>query len=69
MEDKQKICDLLCTTLQATRGYKDLVSLHYEFDHHFGEWVTATFGNGRFKRICVSADSGQAMIRDIINRV
>lgn len=67
-EDKQKICDLLCATLQATRKYDDLISLHYEFDL-IGEWVTAAFKNGGFRRVCVACDSGWAMIKDIINGI
>ncbi|MCD8068490.1 MAG: hypothetical protein LUE87_06345 [Lachnospiraceae bacterium] len=68
VEDKQKICDLLCAALQATRKNEDMVSLHYELDLQ-GEWVTAVYKNSCFRRINVTCDSGMAMIRDIINRV
>lgn len=66
MEDKQKICDLLLPTLQATRNLYDLKSL--EFDPEL-EMVYATFTSGYMKRANVAMDSGTAMIRDIIAQI
>lgn len=66
MEDKQKICDLLLATLQATRNAHDLISLTYDGDR---ETVTATFVGGGKYIINVALDSGTAMIRDIMKRM
>lgn len=67
MEDKQKICNKLLLTLQQTRCFYDLVSLKYENeDAH--ELVVATFDNGYQKAANVTADSGTAMIIDIIKQ-
>ena len=43
MEDKQKICDLLLKTCQATDNAHDLVSLEYSAE---SEIVTAIFASG-----------------------
>lgn len=69
MEDKQKICDLLLETLQATREYSDLVNLEYvvpEQLHRYDSYVEARFTSGGKRIINTSMDSGFAMIRDII---
>ncbi len=63
MEDKQKICDLLCATLQATNNAADVIDVYYDKDH---EDVTVIFVNGGKRRINVACDSGTAMIRDIM---
>lgn len=65
MEDKQKICNALLHTLQLTRGFYDLVSLKYEREGAY-EFVVATFDNGYQKTANVTANSGTAMILDII---
>lgn len=66
MEDKQKICDLLLPALQATRNLSDLESLKYDPK---AQLVHATFASGYLKMANVAADSGTAMIRDIIGRI
>lgn len=63
-EDKEAICDLLCKTLQKTRGCSDLHSLNFDQD----EIVTAVFESGS-QKINVACDSGMAMIRDIVNHL
>lgn len=63
MEDKQKICDLLLKTLQATDNAHDLVSLMYDAE---AEVVTALFESGGKRVINVAMDSGTAMIRDVM---
>lgn len=67
MEDKQKICNELLSTLQQTRGFYDLVSLKYERESTH-ELVVATFNDGYQKAANITADSGTAMIIDIINQ-
>lgn len=65
-EDKQRICSALAPVLRLTRRLDDLVSLHYDPKT---EKVEATFLNGSVKRVNVAADSGIAMIRDIIQQI
>ena len=69
MENKQKICDLLCETLKATRYYSDLISLEYVFHNSTIQTVTARFENGGENLVNVSLDSGVAMIRDILKQI
>lgn len=65
-EDKQKICDLLCETLKATRGQHDVVALKYEILDNDDERVTIEYEQGGSRQVNVSMDSGVAMIRDIM---
>ena len=72
MEDKQKICDLLLATLQATRECSDLESLTYvkpEQPSRYDSYVEAKFQNGGKRIINTSMDSGFAMIRDIMAHI
>jgi len=65
-ENKQFICDYLTLALQETRGASDLVSLNYDAEK---EVVIGTF-TGSGKKVCnVAADSGCAMIRDIMSQL
>lgn len=66
LENKQKICDLLCVTLQNTRNLSDLVSLDYQ---EKPEVVVATFANGCTKTVNVAMDSGTALIKDIMKNI
>lgn len=54
IEDKQKICDLLLSVLQATHNLRDLEDLEYDPDN---EKVIATFASGDIKRVNVLLDS------------
>ena len=65
-EDKQKILDLLLSSLQATRNLHDLIGLDYDEE---SETVIATFNNGYQKRVNVAIDSGTAMICDVIRQI
>ena len=62
-EDKQAICSLLLAALQKTRACHDLVGLKYE--HSTG---TVKFACGS-RQINVEADSGIAMICDILRQL
>lgn len=62
-ENKQKICDLLLITLQATSNASDVLSLIYDEE---SESVTITFLSGGKRIANVAMDSGTAMIRDIM---
>ncbi len=64
-EDKQKICDLLLPVLQATRGLCDLQELEYCWSRGL---VYAKFPYTT-KIVTVEADSGIAMIKDIITHI
>ena len=64
-EDKQAICDALSKALQLTRGFHDLVGLRYQ-KNGFEEYVTFVYLGGEGAPINVTADSGEAMIRDIM---
>lgn len=63
MEDKQKICDLLLVTLQATSNAADVTSLMHNKE---SETVTVTFLSGGKRVVNVAMDSGTSMIRDIM---
>ena len=63
-EDKQAICKLLLAALQKTRAYHDLVDLKY--DH---ATVTAKFASCGTHQINVEADSGIAMINNILAHI
>lgn len=65
-ENKQLICNFLTLALQETRGAHDLITLNYDTEK---EVVIGTFAGGG-KKVCnVAADSGCAMIRDIMNQL
>ena len=66
VEDKQRICDALLPALQLTRHLDDLFSLHYDPKT---EKVIADFTTGCVREVNVAADSGVAMIRDIIQQI
>lgn len=65
MENKAIICELLTKTLQATRNGADVTGITYQQDETGDEYATVHFKNGYKKRICVTADSGTALIRDV----
>lgn len=66
MENKQKICALLLPVLQETRNLHDMTNLEYKPEQ---EIVVATFENGYIKTANVAADSGTAMIQDILRQI
>ena len=74
-EDKQAICDALTFALQLTREHHDLEELVYqkeEDDQGYEEKVTAVWNNSAgkaYRTIDVTADSGIAMIRDILMHI
>ena len=61
-EDKQAICNALCTALQLTRSGSDIFEIRYNAE---GEYVTVYYTSGHIN-ISVAFDSGIAMIRDIL---
>lgn len=67
-EDKQAICDALCTALQMTRDFRDLVAIEYD-GTPYHETATLIYEHGKGAPINVALDSGEAMIRDIMSGV
>ena len=65
-ESKQKICDLLLPTLQATKNLQDLGALEYRPEKDI---VVAVFKSGYKKIANVAMDSGTAMILDIVKQI
>ena len=72
MENKKDITACLCATLKRTREYNDLTDLIYYAPGEVPnapdeEYVLAIFQAPRpHKRICVTADSGAALILDVM---
>lgn len=64
-EDKQAICNALCTALQLTRSGSDISKIEY---HAESEYVTVYYTTGHIN-INVALDSGAAMIRDIMRGI
>lgn len=62
-ESKQMICRLLATLLSSTRQYHDLYAIVYDTETETAECY---FINGGCRKVNVAADSGAAMIRDIL---
>lgn len=63
-ESKQEIVIRLGILLKATRAGEDIKVLRLSEDEDF---VTIVWENGYKKDICVEADSGIALIRDVMN--
>lgn len=65
-EDKQNILNLMLPALRETRALSDLSTLEYDEE---AEIVKATFISGFSKNVNVAADSGIAMICDVLARI
>lgn len=65
-EDKQAICDALYKTLKLTRAGSDIKALWYDKE---SETVEIVFKSGLKWPVNVNADSGSAMIRDVMNYI
>lgn len=68
-EDKFLITTELFYTLRRTRAGKDISSLTYERTSEFEEYVNITYKDGSTKRVCVTADSGIALVWDVVKAV
>ncbi len=66
MEKKEDIVKRLKLLLIATRAGSDIEDLVLSGDQNT---VTIQFRNGYTKKVCVEADSGIALIRDVIKEV
>lgn len=66
-EDKAKICVQLLKLLRMTRDQEALIGLEYHHDNKtYEETVVAIYRSGRKQVINVTADSGIALIRDVV---
>ena len=69
-ESKKKICELLLPAIQATMSGEDVTALEYVKEEDTKEeFVYIRFKGGFSYRACVTADSGAAMIRDIMKEL
>lgn len=66
-EDKQSILNSLCTTLQKTRMFNDLINIEY-LNGKGMEYAVLYFKNEK-KYINITANSGYAIILDIIEQI
>ncbi len=67
-ENKSEITQKLFETLKVTRFGRDIKSMEYVTENS-DEYVIVTFDNDYQKRICVTADSGRALIKDVVEMI
>lgn len=65
-ENKREIVIRLGILLKATRAGEDIERLALSEDENF---VTIIWENGYRKNVCVEADSGTALIRDVLDAI
>ena len=65
MENKKRITHQLMLCLLATRAGEDISDMSY-FKGSGDEWVNITFKDGSWIPVSVTADSGIALIKDVI---
>lgn len=65
MEDKKKILQRLFHLLRATRAGSDIVALELEQNGH-DEYCVIVFESGECKGVDITADSGLAIIEDVL---
>ena len=68
-ENKKEITEKIEELLRLTRRFSDLEGLEYVQTPAFEEYVVAYFESGAQKQVCVTADSGIAMIQDVVARL
>ena len=67
MENKPKILKHFHMALQETRGAKDLQNIRLMKNKNTGDEIAMLeFSNGHKRAVNVTADSGIAMLRDIL---
>ena len=75
LENKQEICNALCSALKLTREYCNLDELVYVYDKDINvnpflnEYVYIKYENGGVARAFVTGDSGSAMVGDILKNL
>ena len=68
IENKAKICSALCETLKLTRAGEDLTALQY-IQKEDREMVILVFNDVHYIKVDVTADSGIAMMKDILKEL
>ena len=68
MEDKATICDVFGSCLRLTRAGHDLSYISYQ---KIGddEFAILSYDDGTTRNICITADSGIAIMRDILKHM
>ena len=71
MEDKRLVVAKLEELLRVTRQFNDLTLMKYEVAENGMEYVLVYFNNEEKPsyRVNVTADSGVALIRDVLRRI
>lgn len=68
LEDKAEITWELCKLMRKTRYGRHISMMEYSKDD-YGEYVTVTYDNGSIKKVDVTADSGSALIMDVLSHI
>ena len=69
-EDKRLITQKLFDLLKITRAGSDLTCCEYSYDQQFNEeFILLRWRDKKTKCICVTADSGTALIADVLKAV
>ena len=64
------LCQRLLKLVQATRAGADVVDIEYFSNNHTDDaHVDITWASGHTKRVDVTADSGIAMIKDVLRHI
>lgn len=66
LENRDMILEKLLPVLQLTRSGSNVTELVGKVDLDGGSWVSIRFGKFVEERICVTGDSGLALIRDVV---
>lgn len=68
-ENKTLIVQSIFNTLKTMRAGQDIASMRYEGSEGYEEFVIIEYANGRAQSVCVTADSGIAILRDILKKL
>ena len=69
IENKRMILDALSIALQLTRAYEDLQGITYEVTQGDDEYAVLNFSERPSQHINITADSGIAIIRDVVSNL
>lgn len=69
IENKRMILDALSIALQLTRAYEDLQGIAYEVTQGDDEHAVLNFSERPSQHIDITADSGIAIIRDVVSNL
>lgn len=69
MEHKETIVAMLSVLIKRTRAGENLKGLYYNKDGRGEETVVILWSNDYRQEISVTADSGLALIKDVLERI